>query len=339
MPVLDTTQIAAMANPFIVPDLRQQWKAFDPLLTYLIDKQEKIKKVVGGSADFKIPMVMSKAIATGQYTGYDGLNIDPNIQIRKGDLGWKFYYANMVVSDQELMETENSEAARSLFDALLENAKMSLRDDVGTDLYGTGTDSLKITGLRAVCDNTNSYAGLSPVTYPNWAPITDTTTNEVTLFNLLDLYAQTFSGGEAPDISVTTPRVWIKIVSLLLSQKRYGTGEILEYGPSAATSSGSATGPGDNDAIHKYVVFMGTKLFPDEYCPGSGPGSSNNHLFFLWSPALRFLIHKNANFTVQEKKIRPINQDLSIVPIRFAGQLICTKRRRQCMATALDPAA
>lgn len=337
MAVLDTTQVAAIANAYIVPDLRNQWKNFDALLTYLLDQQAAVKKVMGGSNDFKIPVVMHKANATGVYTGYDALNVDPNIQVRKGDLGWKFYYANMVVSDQELMMTENHEAARGLFDALLQNAKDSLRDDLGTDLYNTGTDSLKINGLRQVVDSADSYAGIDPATYTDWKAIEDSATTEVSLFAIGDVYVQAMSGAEAPDCGVTTKRVWWKIVSLLEEQKRYGTGEILEYGPKAGGKSGDYRS--SNEPVHKYVHFMGAKLFPDDYCPGSGPGTADNHLFWLWSPGLRFLIHKNADFKVAKDKIRPINQDLSIIPIRFAGNLVCTKRKRQAKMSTLDPAA
>lgn len=334
MPALDTTQIAAIANAYIVPDMRQQWKNFDALLSYLLDQQAKVKKVMGGSNDFKIPMVTAKASAKGTYTGYDSVDVTPNIQVRKGDLGWKFYFANMVISDQELLMTENAEASKGLFDALKENALASLRDELGTDLYNTGSDSLRINGLRQVVDATSSYAGIDPATsgFGDWAAIEDSTTSEVSPFNLADVYAQAMDAGENPDCIVSTKRVWVKLQAQLEEQKRFGSGEILSYGADAAGAGKS------NDSVHKYIEFMGAKFFMDSYCPGTGPGTADNHLFMLWTPALRFIIHKDHDFAVAKDKIRPINQFVSIIPIRFAGNLVCTKRKRQAKMTVLDPA-
>lgn len=330
---LDTAQITAIANNYIVPDLKQQWKNFDALLTYLLDQGAKVKKLMGGSNDFKIPIIMHKRNAVDPYSGYDVVDVTPNIQVRNGSLAWKFYYTNISLSDQELTMTENAEAAKGLFDIHKENAIASLRDEIGTDLYNTGSDSLRINGLRQIVDSTSSYAGVDPATYADWASIEDSATNEVSLFGIGDNYVQAMSGAEAPDIMVTTKRVWWKIVSLLEEQKRYGTGEVLAYGPDAAG------GKSDVGPVHKYVEFMGAKLFPDDYCPGSGPGTADNHLFGLWSPALRFIIHKDHDFAVAKDKIRPINQFTTVIPIRFAGNLVCTKRKRHMKLSALDPSA
>jgi len=336
---LDTAQIAAIANAYIVPDVRQQWKDFDALLTYLLDMQGKAKKIMGGSNDFKIPVVMSKRDAIGPYSGYDVTDVTPNIQLRHGTLAWKFYYTNMVVSDEELTKTENAEAAKGLLDLLKENALFTLRDEIGTDLYNTGADALRINGLRQIVDSADSYAGLSPATYADWASIEDGATTEVSLYSIADNYAQAMEGSESPDCMVTNKRTWLKIVSLLEENKRFGSGEVLSYGPSAAGSKEGKRYQGGNESVHKYVEFMGAKLFPDSYCPGSGPGTADNHLFGLWSPSLRFIIHKDYDFAIAKDKIRPINQFVTVIPMRFAGNLVCTKRNRHFKMTALDPAA
>lgn len=334
MPALDTTQIAAISNQYIVPDLRQQWKNFDSLLTYLLDQQAKVKKLMGGSNDFKIPVVMSKNTTKGPFSGYDALSVDPVIQLRYGTLAWKFYYGNLSISDQELAMTENSEAAKGLFDALKENMMASMRDELGTDIYNLGTDSLRINGLRQIVDSTTSYAGLDPATYTDWASIEDPVTSEVSLSSIGFNHIKACSGAEAPDVMVTTKHVWFKIMTLLQEQVRYKGGEVLTYGADLASGKEGEGSPG-----HKYVEFMGAKLFMDDYCPGSVPGTADNHLFGLWSPALRFIIHKDWDFAVAKDKIRPINQNVTVVPIRFAGNLVATKRKRFYKMTGLDASA
>ena len=330
---LDTTMIAALANAYIIPDVKNQWKNFDALLTYLLEQQGKVKQLLGGEESFKIPLLMHKRSVVDPYTGYDVQDLSPNVQVRHGTLNWKWYYTNMIVSDEELARCQNAETTKGLLDVLKANALDTLRDEIGTDLYNTGTDAMRLNGLRQIVDATDSYAGISPATYADWAAIEDSTTNEVSLAAIANNYVQAMSGAEAPDVLASTKRIWIKVVQLLEEQKRFGSGQMLSWGPDAAGGKSDKDSP-----AHKYVEFMGAKFFADDYCPGTAD-TADNHLFGLYTPALRFMIHKDYDFAIAKDKIRPVNQFVTVIPMRFAGNLVCLKRKRNFKMSALNNSA
>jgi hypothetical protein len=61
-----------------------------------------------------------------------------------------------------------------------------------------------------------------------------------------------------------------------------------------------------------------------------GSGIPNSHMYFLNTDYLELVVHKDANLSVQDD-MKPYNQDATVIPILWMGNLSCTNRRLQAV--------
>ena len=64
-----------------------------------------------------------------------------------------------------------------------------------------------------------------------------------------------------------------------------------------------------------------------------GSGIPAAHMYFLNTDYLELVVHKDANLSVQDD-MKPYNQDATVIPVLWMGNMICSNRRLQAVAKA-----
>lgn len=259
-----------------------------------------------------------------RYSGYDVLNIQQSDVITAAEYQWRQIALNVVASGLELRTNSGGNAIVKLAKARIKNAMRTFKNNFSYDLYADGTLPNQIGGLQAlVADSgTGTIGGIDSSAWPFWqnavqsaaAPIQgggaitiSATTIETGI--MLPLWLNQVRGDDKPDLIVASNDWFSFYEASQVSIKRY---------TSAEDVSGGFTSLKYKNAD---VIFDG------------GSGIPNAHMYFLNSDYFELVVHKDANLSVQDQ-MSPYNQDATVIPVLWMGNLICSNRRLQGVAKA-----
>lgn len=256
-----------------------------------------------------------------RYSGYDVLNIQQSDVITAAEYQWRQIALNVVASGLELRVNSGGNAIVKLAKARIKNAMRTFKNNFSFDLYGDGTLPNQINGLQALVSDTGTgvIGGIDSSAWPFWqnavqsaaAPLQggDAITVSATTIEslMLALWLNQVRGDDKPDLIVSS-NDWFSIYELSqVSLKRYTANN------GSGTANGGFTSLKYKDAD---VVFDG------------GSGIPNAHMYFLNTDYLELVVHTDANLSIQDD-MKPYNQDATVIPILWMGNLSCTNRRLQ----------
>ena len=259
-----------------------------------------------------------------RYSGYDVLNIQQSDVITAAEYQWRQIALNVVASGLELRTNSGGNAIVKLAKARIKNAMRTFKNNFSFDLYSDGTLPNQIGGLQALVADAGAgtIGGIDSSAWTFWqnvvqsaaAPIQgggavtpSATTIETSL--MLPLWLNQVRGDDKPDLIVASNDYFSFYEASQVSIKRY-------------TSSGDADG-GFTSLKYKNadVIFDG------------GSGIPAAHMYFLNTDYLELVVHKDANLDIQED-MKPYNQDATVIPVLWMGNLVCTNRRLQAVLKA-----
>ena len=259
-----------------------------------------------------------------RYSGYDVLNIQQSDVITAAEYQWRQIALNVVASGLELRTNSGGNAIVKLAKARIKNAMRTFKNNFSFDLYSDGTLPNQIGGLQALVADAGAgtIGGIDSSAWTFWqnvvqsaaAPIQgggavtpSATTIETSL--MLPLWLNQVRGDDKPDLIVASNDYFSFYEASQVSIKRY-------------TSSGDAEG-GFTSLKYKNadVIFDG------------GSGIPAAHMYFLNTDYLELVVHKDANLDIQED-MKPYNQDATVIPVLWMGNLVCTNRRLQAVLKA-----
>lgn len=259
-----------------------------------------------------------------RYSGYDILNVSQSDVITAVEFQWRQIALNIVASGLELRVNNGDNKIVSLAKARIKNAMRTFKNNFSFDLYGDGTLANQIGGLQAlVADNgTGTIGGIDSSAWPFWqnvvqsaaAPIQGggaVTVSATTIENsiMLPLWLNQVRGDDKPDLVVSSNDWFSFYESSQVSIKRYTDG---------STADGGFTSLKYKSAD---VIFDG------------GSGIPNAHMYFLNSDYIELVEHTDADLSVQED-MKPYNQDATVIPVLWMGNLVVSNRRLQGVAKA-----
>lgn len=259
-----------------------------------------------------------------RYSGYDVLNIQQSDVITAAEFQWRQIAINVVASGLELRTNSGGNAIVKLAKARIKNAMRTFKNNFSFDLYGDGTLPNQINGLQSLVADagTGTVGGIDSSAWTFWqnvvqsaaAPIQgggavtpSATTMETSL--MLPLWLNQVRGDDKPDLIVASNDYFSFYEASQVSIKRY-------------TSAGEAEG-GFTSLKYKSadVIFDG------------GSGIPAAHMYFLNTDYLELVVHRDANLSVQDD-MKPYNQDATVIPVLWMGNMICTNRRLQAVLKA-----
>lgn len=259
-----------------------------------------------------------------RYSGYDILNIQQSDVITAVEYQWRQIALNVVASGLELRVNAGPQKIVNLAKARIKNAMRTFKNNFSFDIYSDGTLPNQINGLQALVSDTGTgtVGGIDSASWPFWqsvvqsaaAPIQgggavtpSATTIEAGL--LLPTWLNQVRGDDKPDLIISSNDYYAFFEASQVSLKRYTSG---------MSADGGFTSLKYHDAD---IVFDG------------GSGIPAAHMYMLNTDYLELVVHRDANLSVQDD-MRPYNQDATVIPILWMGNLSCTNRRLQAVIKA-----
>ncbi len=253
-----------------------------------------------------------------RFSGYDVLNVSASDVLTSAEYQWRNIAINVVASGTELRANSGEYQIINLVKARIQNAMRTFKNNFSYDLYSDGTLPNQINGLQALVSDTGTgvVGGIDSSAWPFWAnqvqsaaapiqgggAITPSATTIESM--MLPFWLSLTRGDDQPDLIVADFNYFTFFEQSQTSLKRYS---------SDTTASGG---------------FVSLKYKKADVIFDGGSGIPANHMYFLNTDYLRLVVHKAANLTVMDE-MRPYNQDASVVPILWMGNLVCTNRMLQ----------
>ena len=288
------------------------------LLKYMTKRGNK--RTEDGGLSIVEPLDYASNGTYQRYSDWDTLNIAASDVISAAEYQWRQIALNVVASGRELRINSGDSAIVKLAKARITNAIRTFNNNFSSDLYSDGSLTNQINGLQAVVSDlgTGTVGGINSTTYTFWksqiydASDQSVTVSATTIENsmMLPLWLLLDRGPEdQPDLIVMDNSYYSFFESSQVSLKRY------------------------NDKMNADGGFVTLKYKSADVLFDGNSGIPATHGYFLNTQYLKLAVHKDADLEVMDD-MRPINQDGSVTPILWMGNLICSNRHQQGLILA-----
>jgi hypothetical protein len=267
------------------------------------------------------PLAYSENDTASFYSGMQTLDISPQQFLTEARFNLK--QAAVTVSISGLEELQNSGQSRyiDLLGARMDNAIDSMYNLLGTSVYSDGSafGGMQLGGLQLLISktpNTGTVGGIdaSRATAARvWRNIAYSasangyTVNATTITQLMhNVWNQLIRGRECPNLIVTDNNYFNYFQTALEARQRV-----------ADASDGKL-------AEFRGLRFLNADVILDGGFNGACPA---NTMYFVNTKYMKFRPHKDRNIVAQGDKRMSVNQDASVIPIFFAGEMTCNLRR------------
>ncbi|ULQ46947.1 phage major capsid protein [Flagellatimonas centrodinii] len=285
-----------------------------------LKKRGKMKTIDGGY-EIVYPLEYAENATYQRYSGYDTLNIQASDVLTAAKYDWRQAAVNVTASGLELRQNNGKNAMLDLVKSRLNVAMKTMSNNMSQDIYSDGSAANQVGGLQLlVADNGGGVVGgINSATQTWWKNVVQDanaplqgggaiTPSKSTIKSLMNaLYIELVRGNDKPDLIVSSNDYFIFYEESLQDNQRYGDEQM--------ASSGFVS--------LKYktadVVFDGGS---------KGGGIPDAHMYFLNTDYLKFVSHRDANFTEVAEKTS-VNQDAVVIPIIWQGNLCCSNRSLQ----------
>lgn len=244
------------------PDLVDNWTNSATLFTMLA-KKNKIK--VKGGQFIQVPHTYAgfPSSSYGRNSSFDTSISDFATALV---FNWKFAYAPCNLNEIDVELNDSPEQTFDLVEAAMENAELSLVDELATQLYGDGTGNggLDLDGLAIAVSRSGTYGGLARGTDAQGASIRaafeNTSFGPFSLANLNTQYGTAAKGRMKPDLIVTDQTVWNYIWTASQPSERSTPGDEREIGFEYVRFNGAYVTV-DSHQTAGYLHALNTNMF------------------------------------------------------------------------------
>lgn len=308
------------------------------------------------------PIRIANSTTGGSFDGLDTFSTETTNNTRT--LTWyvKAYEQSVVVPGiEKAVNGTSDKQVLSLVTDRLDEAKISLTQNVGTLLYGLGIGK-DFDGLGLIVDNgtaSATYGGLSRSTVPgNAADVTAASSGYLTLALVASEFTAVSAAGseqESPTLGLTTAAVWDLFETLLGSQIRanYESTSIKGYNKVSGKTPNGVMVPAEElkgAAGFNAISFRGRPVVADDKCTsGTFFWLNERYIDFyrLISDDLKQVAAapqdtegvdadiKQPSFLQMKDFMSPVNQFGEIGALIVMGNLICRAPRRQGKITGI----
>ncbi len=274
-------------------------------------------KVLQGGERIRIPVMTGTNGTFKWYSGYDNLNITPQIGQTTAWFTYKQAAVGVAIDGLSLRSNMGPAQINDIMTEKVRQAELSLGDGIATAIFsdGTGSANKQLTGLAAAVDTTPTntvYGSIDPSENTAWrnravASVGNAASNLVS--NMRSVYNSCSKGSEgyssSPDYIVTTQTIHEALEALIAPRVRY------EQNPSGGADAGIET-----------LKFKGAEVVFDDYCTAGT-------MYMLNSAHIMLFVHGKANFAMTDEGFqKPIDQDALVANVLFQGNIAVNNRRK-----------
>jgi len=304
-------------NVYAEKMLQDQIFQADPLFAVLYAKGRKEKYLKGGNY-IEIPLMYGKNETGGSYRGLEVLDTSTTEGVGNALFPWSMYNIAIAVSNEDLLKNTGEAAVIDLLKAKIEQAKLSMMEDLTDMLYedGTGNSGKDMLGLQAIVGSGDTLAGIDASTYTWWASQVDSDAVALSTDWMRTMVNSVRgSGASAPVMGANVGRVDL----IVTTQDLYEAYEALVE-PHVRTQETKLGQLG-----FESLRFKGAEVTWSDNCP-------SGYMYFLSTDYMSLKCHPERDFKSTPFQT-PVNQDGRIAHIQFMGNLVTSNRRRLGVAT------
>lgn len=254
------------------------------------------------------------------YSGYEVLNTDASDVLSAAEYSWRQASVNVLINGLEERQNSGEAAVLDLLESRIRNAMRTMSNNISTGVYsdGTGTSGKEIDGLQAIVADspaTGTVGGINAANFDFWRNFSfDATTDGGAAADATNIigymntvYNTVIRGTDKPDLIPADLNYFGFYQDALQSQQRF--------------TNDNAKGGADGGFVE--LMYASAPVILDD-----GSGIPTDHMYFLNTEFLSLDVHEDANFTPRGGK-ESFNQDATLVPVIFMGNLTCSNRERQ----------
>ena len=317
---LSIDQLNAVTTKYIQDYVADNYFQSQALLYHL----KKKGVMLDGGTKITFPVVNTAFTSVGSFSGTDTWSAPSYEQVlTSAEFDWKEVRTSYAISQRDLLLNSSSkQGIVNLAKAYAEVAKMTLIDQISTELQGDGTtNSSKVfTGLGATLSASSTYGGIAVADMTTWAAKIGTLTNagELTLADMQRQWGTQTVGNDMPNLLLSNQSVFDKHVGLLDQNKRFVNTDVADGG-------------------FRSLTFNGAPHIVDNHVTGSGSGTADNWLEFLNTKWLTLYLHSMDNFVTVPVPIQTTSRT-KFYHLFVTGNLTCNNRRMQGAIKTINPA-
>jgi hypothetical protein len=273
----------------------------------------KIKKLSGGYEIVR-PLDYAENATYQRYSGFDALNIGASDVLSAAKYDWVQAAVHVVASGRELRMNAGKEQLIDLAASRTKNAMRTAANNMSLDLYGSGSLANQMGGLGTIIQTagTGTVGGINSSTFTFWQnqfqEMSGTNTYADVKNDMMKLWLNCARGSDQTDLIVSTQDLYAAFWNALVPNQRY-------------TSD-------DKDATAGFnaLRFQQADVIFDRQ--STNFTSTGEKMYFINSDYLELVVHRDTNWTTLDEKMS-VNQDATVIPILWMGQLTCSNRARQ----------
>lgn len=250
-----------------------------------------------------------------RYSDWDVISIAQSDVLSAAEYQWRQIAINVVASGRELRINSGESQIINLAKARIKNAIRTFNNSFSSDLYSAGSLTNQINGMQAIVadTNTNTVGGIDANTWAFWRnsvldasdAVTTISATNIEHGTMLPLWLTLDRGpDDQPDLIVMDSVYYALFEASQASMKRYND-----------TSKGDAG-------------FVTLKYKNADVIYDGASGIPASHAYFINTNYLVLVAHKDADMEEMDS-LHPVNQDGSIIPILWMGNLVCSNRLMQ----------
>ena len=259
-----------------------------------------------------------------RYSDWDVLNVSQSDVISAAEYQWRQIALNVVASGRDLRINSGESRIINLAKARIKNALRTFKNNFSADAYSDGSLSNQINGLQALISDagTGTVGGIDSSSWPFWQNLVQSaaaplqgggavTVSATTIEGgiMLPLWLELVRGDDKPDLIVSSNDWYSFFESSQVSLKRYVDEDLVKAG------------------------FQTIKYKTADVIFDGGSGIPAAHMYFINSEYLELVVHRDADLEIMDD-MRPYNQDGSVTPILWMGNMVCSNRKLQGVAKA-----
>jgi hypothetical protein len=255
---------------------------------------------------------------TGSYGNATSLTLTKKEVFNRASYRWAAYYAALTIDLDDVRMNNGDLAVVNLVEGKMKNAQKSIRNLMGSEIYGAASDGDSFLGLGDLflATTTTPYGGIQEADMAEWAANNDATAAAIG-FTFLQSMRQTASIDDnmegKPNLYLTTEVLKDSFEASLHVQARYSDVNLVNAGF-------------DN------ILFGGAPVVSDNKQAAGTVDALNTNFLDIWT-------HEDFNFTKPVWAAAVATPDLKTSAIKWSGQLICKNRKAHARRTGITVAA
>ena len=249
------------------------------------------------------------------FSGYEILDTSPQEVFDAATYDWKQLAGTVTISGLEEIKNAGKERIINLLEKRIKNLQKSLQNAAAAAVFanGTGTNGKELGGLQLlVADDpttSSTVGGINQSTYSWWRnqySAAAATTSATVQGRMNTMWLSLVRGTDKPDLIVCDDDMYNYYESSLQQYQRF------------ASSDSAAAG-------FESLKYKSADVIYDSNCP-------NKHMYFL-NTSYIYLRPFGDGFNTLDKRMS-VNQDASVIPVTWAGNMTVSNRSLQGVVIA-----